>query len=103
MTTYVSKPRTMTASKMTRLAADLLDLLAQLEAENANLSYSEAAEWIGLTEAAGWQPWHRSQVTHLLNGAFELNKGVDVDALPASAFGRLVNKATGEPGPGFFR
>jgi hypothetical protein len=83
-------------------ASSAVAVLRTLKIRDSTMPYKDFANAIGLIPDGGrWEPWHRQQVTDILNlvAAAERQGHANGDTEPLE-FDRIVNADTGKPGPG---
>jgi hypothetical protein len=93
--------KTLDAQSRLEYGRAAIAVLRALRLINGKMRYHEFARAIGLmTEDEDWQPWHRNQITDILNvaGAVERQAGENRGCEPLE-FERIVGPE-GQPGAG---
>jgi len=75
------------------------DVLRALAKGDQRMTYKEFGRAIGLVDEI-WQPWHRQQVTFILNTTIDVNDLCNGELLQ---YHRVYNQATDQPGMGIAR
>jgi hypothetical protein len=74
-------------------------VLIALQKSSTKITFGGFARAIGLIRGdEGWQPWHRRQVSAILDAIAALER--EDGGEPTLPYHRIVNAATGEPGQG---